>query len=270
MAQGVYPQRAALAKQLAIPEQRIRYINKWNGGTFGGAISAAPKFYPWLATISKETKRPVKMVLPKDQELTALSIKAQNLTSFKVGATKEGKIIACHREFHVNTGANGGNPASAESAANSAGGGGRSELYLHVFPNWKEEGYLYRTNSLLVGASRSNSQQEFKWCWEQMMDEMAEACGIDPVKVRLGQSATARDEGRSDPGRSDGPHDGRDGKWHADIRLLCGQGSRRRREKSHRMGPAESSSWREPGKVQARDRNGHVPAPCGTCWLSGR
>jgi CO/xanthine dehydrogenase Mo-binding subunit len=28
-------------------------------------------------------------------------------------------------------------------------------------------------------------QQEFKWSWEQMMDEMAEAIGMDPVKFRL-------------------------------------------------------------------------------------
>jgi len=185
MAQGIYPQRAVLARQLGIPEEQIRYINKWNGGTFGGAISAAAKFYPWIATISKETKRPIKMILTKDQELTALSIKAQNLTSFKVGATKDGKIVACHRTFRVNTGANEANPNAQTAYANSAGGGGRSELYMHTFPNWREEGYLYRTNSLLVGASRSNSQQEFKWSWEQMMDEMAEACKVDPAKFRL-------------------------------------------------------------------------------------
>ena len=36
-----------------------------------------------------------------------------------------------------------------------------------------------------TGPSRSNMQQEFKWGWEQMMDEMAEAVGMDPVDFRL-------------------------------------------------------------------------------------
>jgi len=44
---------------------------------------------------------------------------------------------------------------------------------------------MYRTNSSRTGSSRSNAQQEFKWSWEQMMDEMAEALNMDPVQFRL-------------------------------------------------------------------------------------
>ena len=185
MGQGVHPQRANIAKRLGIPVENVRYINKWNGGTFGGALSAGDKLYPWIAHIAKMSGRPTKLILQKDQELAQLNVKPANLTKFKVGATKDGKIIACQREFHVNTGANTANPGSPAAAPNSAGGGGRSELYLHVIPNWKEIGFLYRTNSITTGASRSNSQQEFKWAWEQMMDEMAEAVGMDPVQFRL-------------------------------------------------------------------------------------
>ena len=54
-----------------------------------------------------------------------------------------------------------------------------------MIPNWRETGYNYTTNSPRQGASRSNMQQEFKWSWEQMMDEMAEAVDMDPAKFRL-------------------------------------------------------------------------------------
>jgi len=185
MGQNIFPSRASTARRLGIPAENVRFINKWNGGTFGGALSAGDKFYPWIAHIAKMTGRPTKIVLQKDQELAQLNVKPANLTKFKVGATKDGKIIACQREFHVNTGANTANQASPAAAANGAGGGGRSELYLHVIPNWKEIGFLYRTNSITTGASRSNAQQEFKWAWEQMIDEMAEAVGMDPVQFRL-------------------------------------------------------------------------------------
>ena len=178
MGQAIAPLRNTLAKQLAMPPEKVRYINKWNGGTFGGAMPAAPKFYPWIAHISKQTNRPVKITLNKGEELAHLQVKPQTLCKFKIGATKDGRILACRREFHVNMGANPGGGVQE-------GGGGRSEIYLHVVPNWEEVGFLYRTNSLRTGSSRSNYQQEFKWAWEQMMDEMAEAVGMDPMKFRL-------------------------------------------------------------------------------------
>jgi xanthine dehydrogenase molybdenum-binding subunit len=35
------------------------------------------------------------------------------------------------------------------------------------------------------GASRSNTQQEIKWAWENMIDEMAEVMGMDPIAFRM-------------------------------------------------------------------------------------
>ena len=34
-----------------------------------------------------------------------------------------------------------------------------------------------------LGAVRSNTQQEVKWAWENMIDEMAEAVGKDPTRI---------------------------------------------------------------------------------------
>jgi CO/xanthine dehydrogenase Mo-binding subunit len=175
-AQGIYPQRRALATGLGIPEDKIRYINKWNGGTFGPATHSA-RYFLFIAHIAKVTGRPTKMMLPKDHELAQMSVKAENITKFKVGATKDGKIIASQREFFIAAGSGGGGGGGEA--------GGRSELYLHVVPNWKETGFSYYTNSMEIGPSRSNSQQEYKWAWENMIDEMAEAVGMDPVKFRL-------------------------------------------------------------------------------------
>jgi xanthine dehydrogenase YagR molybdenum-binding subunit len=172
--QGIYPQRAGIAKGLGMPEAQVHFIDKYNGCTLGGSL-ALSRLNPWIAWVAKQAGRPAKLLLTKGQELAFLQVKPQNLQVFKVGATRDGKITACQRTFHVNLG-------QQETAG---GGGGRSELYLHVVPNWREIGFLYRTNTMQTGPSRSNMQQEFKWGWEQMMDEMAEAVGMDPVKFRL-------------------------------------------------------------------------------------
>ena len=179
--QAIYPARALIARGLGIEPSNVRFINKWNGGTFGGVRQASEKFYPWVAYMAKMAGKPVKLTLTKDQELAHMQVKPENIQKFKVGAKKDGRIVACQREYHVNNGERNG----TGGLGGGGGSGGRSELYLHVIPNWKEIGNDYRTNSMTTGASRSNLQQEFKWGWEQMMDEMAEAVGMDPVQFRL-------------------------------------------------------------------------------------
>src|SRR5437899_699107 len=138
---------------------------------------AAARLNPWIAYIAKQTGRPFRLTLPKDQELAQMQVKPANIQKAEAGGTKARAILAWQRELHVNKGSNEG--------AGQPGGGGRSELYIHVIPNWKEIGFQYRTNSIKTGPSRSNMQQEFKFGWEQMMDEMAEAVGMDPVQFRL-------------------------------------------------------------------------------------
>ena len=180
MSQGIYPQRAGVARGLGIDVSKVRYINKWNGGSFGGARQGSEKFYPWVAWISKQVGKPVKLMLPKHIELAHMQVKPENRQTFKVGVKKDGLITAVQRTFHVN----GGDKAGTGGGTNAYSSGGRSELYVHVIPNWKDIGHSYKTNSMTIGPSRSNMQQEFKWGWEQMMDETAEAIGMDPVAFR--------------------------------------------------------------------------------------
>ena len=104
MGQGIYPPRATLAAALGIDVSKIRFINKWNGCTFGAARMAAERFYPMIAHLAKVTGRPVKIMLPKDQELAQLQIKPETITNFRVGAKKDGRIVAISHEVFVSIG----------------------------------------------------------------------------------------------------------------------------------------------------------------------
>src|SRR6266516_5204120 len=59
MGQGIYPQRAELARGLGIDPSKIRYINKYNGCTFGAAM-AASRFNPYIAYVAKMAGKPVR------------------------------------------------------------------------------------------------------------------------------------------------------------------------------------------------------------------
>ncbi len=177
MGQGIYPSRSELAKALGIDASKIRFINKYNGCTFGAARSGSENFYPWIAHIAKLSGRPVRLMLPKDQELAHIRIKAETLTKFKVGMKKDGQIAALTHDIHVNVG-------DQETAA-TGHSRNQTELYTSNVPNWISKWYAYKTNAIRFGASRSYYQQETKWAWENLIDEMAEAVGMDPVKFRL-------------------------------------------------------------------------------------
>jgi CO/xanthine dehydrogenase Mo-binding subunit/aerobic-type carbon monoxide dehydrogenase small subunit (CoxS/CutS family) len=181
MGQGIYPVRATLAAALGIDASKIRLINKYNGSTFGAARMAAERFYPMIAHLAKVTGRPVKIMLPKDQELAQLQIKPETITRFRVGAKKDGRIVALDHEVCVSIGdLEFGVHADGPSNATN-----QLDLYTSQVSHWRSTWCAYRTNAPRPGPSRSHLQQETKWSWENMIDEMAEAAGMDPLQYRL-------------------------------------------------------------------------------------
>ena len=105
MGQGIYPPCAKYSRRRSASiASKIRFINKYNGSTFGSARLAAERFYPSIAHLAKVTGRPVKVMLPKDQELAQLLIKPETITKFKVGAKKDGRITAIDHEVYVSGG----------------------------------------------------------------------------------------------------------------------------------------------------------------------
>jgi len=179
MGQGIYPVRNALARGLGIDVSNIRYIDKYNGCTFGPGNTSA-RFDPAIAHIAKMTGRPVKLMLPKDQELGFLTIKPENIQKFKVGTKRDGKIVAVIHEVYSSGGDSegGGLATSANARHNHA-------LYTAHVAHWQETFYNYKTNAIRFGCVRSCTQQEVKWGWENMIDEMAEVLGMDPLQFRM-------------------------------------------------------------------------------------
>jgi xanthine dehydrogenase YagR molybdenum-binding subunit len=98
-----------------------------------------------------------------------------------VGARKDGHIVALDHEVDVSIGdLEFGVHADGPSNATN-----QMDLYTSQVAHWRSTWCAYRTNAPRPGPSRSHLQQETKWSWENMMDEMAEACGKDPLAYRL-------------------------------------------------------------------------------------
>ena len=179
MGQDIYQQRASIAEQLGVDRSQVRFINKYNGCTFSTARGATQPFYAHVAHIAKMTGRPTKLTLSKDQEMAFNYVKPENMTRFRVGAARDGRIIALEHEIHVSGGATGRTgQVTSEIAKNNF------ELYTSRVPHWKTSGYAYHSNAMIASPVRSYTQQEVKWAFENMIDEMAEAVGMDPLEFR--------------------------------------------------------------------------------------
>jgi len=180
--QDIYPSRELLAGWLAIPKDNVRFINKWNGGTFGGfGVRPNLPFWGHVAHIAKVTGRPVKTVLTKAEELYGVQHKPETFSKFKVGLTKDGRIHALRYEFHMIAGLNDVPPIHVLSEVSK----NNLELYTARTPHWEALSYAYKSNTPQVGCTRSCTQQEVKWAFENLIDELAEIAGIDPVQFRL-------------------------------------------------------------------------------------
>src|SRR4029450_7527230 len=108
----------------------------WNGSIFGAARLAAERFYPLIAHLAKVNGRPVKIMLPKDQELAQLLIKPETLTRFKGGATKDGQIVALSHEISLSVG-------DVETGYHASGPGNATnqlELFTSRAPDWRSPG----------------------------------------------------------------------------------------------------------------------------------
>src|SRR5438034_1744093 len=130
--QSIYPVRNALARGLDMDVSKVRYIDKYNGCTFGPGNTSA-RFDPAIAYIAKMTGRPVRLMMPKDHELGFLTIKPENMQKFKVGANKDGKIVAIVHEVY-----SAGGDSDAGGLATSANARHNHALYSANVPHWQE------------------------------------------------------------------------------------------------------------------------------------
>jgi CO/xanthine dehydrogenase Mo-binding subunit len=107
--------------------------------------------------------------------------KPETISKFKVGLTKDGKIHAMRYEIYMIAGVLDTLPihVAGEISKNNL------ELYTAKTPHWEHLAYCYKSNTPQIGCSRSCTQQEVKWAFENLVDELAELAGVDPVEFRL-------------------------------------------------------------------------------------
>jgi len=175
--QSAYYIQALLADMLGIREGDIRVINPYTGGGFGSKFELDSAQF-CAALLSQKIRRPVKIVLSREEEFTATKRRTPMYYFLKLGAKKDGTLLA--KEVRVIT----------EGGAYT--GMGATALYLtgffssfpYKYPNYRYDGYRVYTNTEPTSAMRGFGAPQSTFVGESQLDMMAEELGIDPIEIR--------------------------------------------------------------------------------------
>jgi CO/xanthine dehydrogenase Mo-binding subunit len=178
--QGQFMVRAMCAHIAGMPQSDIRAIPAEIGGGFGGKTIVYLE--PVALLLARKSGRPVKMVMTREEVQRATGPTSGSKSTVKIGATKDGRIVAAEGTFYLQAGAFPGSPI--RGAAGCAFSPYDIENVLSV-------GYDVVSNRSKVAAYRAPGAPIGAHAVECVLDEIAEALKIDPLQLRLKNAAKA-------------------------------------------------------------------------------
>ena len=176
--QGHFMVRNATAKMTGATVADIRAIPAEIGGGFGGKTIVYLE--PLAFTLSRKSGSPVKMIMTREEVFRATGPTSGSSNSVKIGATKDGKIVAASATFRFQAGAFPGSPVRAAASCAFA---------PYDVENVMVEGYDVVMNRPKSNAYRAPGSPIAAFTVETAIDELADKLGIDPLEFRLMNAA---------------------------------------------------------------------------------
>ncbi|WP_406104521.1 xanthine dehydrogenase family protein molybdopterin-binding subunit [Micromonospora globbae] len=172
--QGSTAVQAALAELFRLPRESVRVISEHVGGGFGS------KGYPKAAVVlaamaARHVGRPVRLALTRQQLFGPIGYRTPTIQRVRLGADADGRIAAiCHDAISQTS-------TLTEFAEQTA-------VYtrsMYAAPHRRTTHRLVRLDVPTPFWMRAPGECPGAYALESAMDELAAACGIDPVELRL-------------------------------------------------------------------------------------
>ncbi len=177
--QGPFLVRDATAAILGLDAANIKVTPSEIGGGFGGKI---PLYLEPLAVVlARQTQRPVKMVMTRDEVFRASGPTSATKIRLKLGAKKDGSIVGASASLYYEAGAYRGSPSGA---------GAMCMFAPYNIPNFHIEAYDIVVNKPKVAAYRAPGSPMAALAIESAIDEIALTLGLDPIGIRLTNAVT--------------------------------------------------------------------------------
>ncbi|MEV4162818.1 xanthine dehydrogenase family protein molybdopterin-binding subunit [Nonomuraea dietziae] len=161
---------------LGLPEEKIRMTLSGVGGAFGGREDLSMQIH--AAMLAMRTGRPVKMVYDRRESFFGHVHRHPAEMRYEYGALSTGEILYADVEILLDGG------AYTSATLNVVGNAASLGVGPYEIPNVRIDAYGVYTNNPPCGAMRGFGAVQACFAYESMMDKLAAACGIDPVKIR--------------------------------------------------------------------------------------
>jgi xanthine dehydrogenase YagR molybdenum-binding subunit len=169
--QGTATVRDELATVFDLPKSRVRVISEFMGGGFGAKFGAGT-FGVLAAQLAKKAGAPVRLMLDRKEEHLCVGNRPATDQILKIGAKKSGELTAIVQTSHGNAG------------IATGGGVGWQGTTLYRCENTRSEQYDVFTHGGPGAAFRAPGQPMAAFAVEQLIDELAEKLGKDPLALR--------------------------------------------------------------------------------------
>jgi len=172
--QGHFQMRDQTAAFTGMSSGDIRVTPAEIGGGFGGKTKVYLE--PVAMMLSKKSGRPVKMVMTREECFRATGPGSDTKTWIKMGATKDGRIVAADFKTWYAAGAF---PASPFI------NGGLTAFSCYNIENQRVLCHDIITNRAMTAAYRAPGAPQANFPVESTIDILAKKLGIDPIDIRI-------------------------------------------------------------------------------------
>ena len=176
--QGHYLVRAFCAKLLRLDMSKLRVTASEIGGGFGG--KTVVYLEPVALALARKARRPVKMVMSREEVFRASGPAPGTHVWVKMGATLEGRITAAEAVLKYQAGAFQGSPVTP---------GAMCAFAPYDLENVNITGYDVVGNRPKVASYRAPGGPMSEYAVECVVDELAKRLEIDPLEFRLKNAA---------------------------------------------------------------------------------
>ena len=174
--QNITHHRHMLAKIIAKPINKVRFIMSPVGGGFGGKEDMI--YQGMLALMAMKTHRPVRLVFTREESIAVTAKRHPSRTTLRMGLTQDGRIQAVTLKMVCDGGAYGLSTEGVMRKAAILGAG------PYDIPNLQVDTYGVYTNNTPSGAFRSFGALQTQFATESTLDIAAEKLGLDPFEIR--------------------------------------------------------------------------------------
>ncbi|GAC1405207.1 MAG: xanthine dehydrogenase family protein molybdopterin-binding subunit [Ktedonobacteraceae bacterium] len=171
-AQGMFDVREDISAALNLPERQIRVESVPIGGAFGGKFGLIE---PLAAAAAHAIRKPVRLVYTRQEDLLAGNPAPQSVITLKLGAKKDGTLVALQARAIFDSGAYPGA---------SAGLGALILSSTYRCPNVDIRAYEVLTNKVSVGAYRAPNAPQATFALESTVAELCQALSMDAIEFR--------------------------------------------------------------------------------------